>query len=88
MIVTQHVNINHTPLEKIILNHDTIIIFDDIENIDPNLLTINKRCIKNISTVSYEIKYITIWENSYEKVPLYLRLAAVDAYFIEENENK
>ena len=28
------------------------------------------------------------WENTYEKVPLYLRLAAVDAYFIEENENK
>ena len=33
MIVTEHVNINHTSLEKINLNH-VIIIFDDIKSID------------------------------------------------------
>ena len=89
MIVTKHVNINQTLLEKISLNHDTFVIFDDIKNIDPNLLTIYKKCIKNTSTVViYEIKYITMLENIHEKVPLCLRLTDVDAYFVEENENK
>ena len=66
MIVTEHVKINHTPLEKIDLNH-AIISFDDIKNIDLNLLIINKKCIKNTNTISYEIKYITMQNGIYER---------------------
>ena len=87
MIVTEHVKINHTPLEKIDLNH-AIITFDDIKYIDLDLLTINKKCIKNTNTASYEIRYITMQNGIYEKVLLCPRFTDVDAYFIEENENK
>ena len=61
-----------------------------MENFDLNLVTvtINKKCIKNTNTVGYEIKHITIWENTYEKAPRCLRFSDLDAYFIEENENK
>ena len=59
MIVTEHVKISHTAFKKFNLNH-AIIFFDDIKNIDLNLLTVNKKCIKNTNTVSYEIKYITM----------------------------
>ena len=45
MIVTEHVKINHTTFEETNLTH-AIIFFDDIKNIDLNLLTINKNCIK------------------------------------------
>ena len=31
--------------------------FDDIENIDPNLRSIDKKCVKNTDVVIYEIKY-------------------------------
>ena len=33
-------------------------LFNDIEDIDPNLLSINKKCMKNADVVIYEIKYI------------------------------
>ena len=45
MIITEHVHISHRALEKINLNHP-IILFDDIKNIDLDLPTINKTCIK------------------------------------------
>ena len=51
-------------------------------------LFINKEHTKNTNAVSYEIRYITEWENIYEKIPLCLRFTDVHAYFIEENENK
>ena len=33
-------------------------IFNDIKHIDLNLLSINKKCIKNTDVVTHEIKYI------------------------------
>ena len=84
MIVIEHVNINQAPLD---VNNVTIY-FDDIKNIDLNSLIINKKHTKNTNAVSYEIRYITECENIYEKIPLCLRFTDVDAYFIEENENK
>ena len=56
MIAPKHVIIGHKTFEKINLNH-TYYFFDDIKNIDPNLQSINKKCMKN--TV-YEIKYIAV----------------------------
>ena len=53
MIVTEHVNIKHTACKKINLNHGAIVFYDHFENIDLNLLTINKTRIKNTNTVSY-----------------------------------
>ena len=59
MIAPKHVIISHTNFEKINLNH-TYYVFDDIKNIDLNLLTINKKCMKNTDAVRYEITYITM----------------------------
>ena len=53
-----------------------------------HLLTINKKCIKNTNTVSYEIKYVSVHQNSDGRVPLCLRFTDADAYLIEGNENK
>ena len=87
-IVTEHVKINHSVFERIRLNNAAIY-FDDIKNIDLNLLTINKRRIKNTNTVvSYEIRYITDWDNIYQKIPICLSFTDLDAYFVEENQNK
>ena len=43
--------------EKINLNYSNYF-FNDIENIDPNLLNINKIYTRNTDAVIYEIKYI------------------------------
>ena len=59
MIAPKHVTINHITFEKISLNH-TYYFFDDIKNVNLNLLTINKKCMKNNDAVSYEIKYVTM----------------------------
>ena len=91
MIVPKHVITGHTTFEKINLNH-TYYFFDVIKNIDLNLLTINKKCMKNTNAVSYEIKYITMQslnnQNIDKVVPLCLSFSDVDTYIIEENENK
>ena len=58
--------------------------FDNIKNIDPNSLIINKKYIKNTNAISYEVRYITKWENIYEKVPLCLRFTDVDAYLLRK----
>ena len=91
MIVTEHVNISHAASKKININH-AIIFFDDIKNIDLNLLTINKKCIKNTNTVSYEIKYTIMQsingQNIDGKVPLCPRFSDLHACFIEGNENQ
>ena len=77
--------------EKINLDR-TYYIFDDIENIDLNLLSINKKCMKYADAFVYEIKYITMSsinnQNIDKEVPLCLNFSDVDAYIIEENENK
>ena len=77
--------------EKINLNY-TYYFFDDIENIDLNLLSINKKCMKNTDAFVHEVKYITMKsinnQNIDKEVPLCLSLSDVDAYIIEENENK
>ena len=92
MIATKHVNISHTAFEKINLNHCITFFDDDIKNIDLNLLTINTKCIKNTDIVSYETKYIIMQNinghNTDGKVPLFLKFSGLDAYFIEDNENK
>ena len=77
--------------KKVNLNH-TYYFFDDIENIDLNLLSISKKCMKNTDAFVYENEYITIQsinnQNIDKEVPLCLSFSDVDAYFIEENENK
>ena len=77
--------------EKINLNH-TYYFFDDIENIDLNLLSINKKCMNNNDAFVYEIKYTTMEsihnQNIDKENPLFLNFRDVDAYIIEENENK
>ena len=77
--------------EKINLNH-TYYFFDDIENIDLNLLSINKKCIRNTDAFVYKIKYITMQsingQNIDREAPLCLSFSNVDAYIFEETENK
>ena len=52
----------------------------------------NKKCMKNADAVSYEIKYFTMQSinNQYidKEVLLCLSFSDVDAYIIEDNENK
>ena len=91
MIVTEHVHIHSRALEKINLNH-AIILFDDIKNTDLNLLTINKKCIKNTNTVSYEVKHVPMQSNNGHnidgEVSVFLKFSDSDEYIIDENENK
>ena len=91
MIAPKHVIIDHTTFEKINLNHNYYF-FDDIKNIDPNLLSINKKCMKNTDAFVYEIKYITMQsinnQNIDKEIPLCLILSDVNAYIVQENENK
>ena len=56
------------------------------------MLSINKTYAKNNDAVVYEIKYITMQSinnlNVDRGIPLCLSFSDVDAYIIEENENK
>ena len=56
------------------------------------MLSIDKKCMKNTDAVIYEIKYIIMRsinnQNIDREIPLCLSFIAVDAYIIEENENK
>ena len=80
-IVTKHVKINHEPFKNINLNGATNF-FDDIKNIDLDLMIINKKHVKDSNVVaSYEIRYITKWDHTYQKIPACLRFTDVDAYF-------
>ena len=67
-------------------------LFNDIKHIDLNLLSINKRCIKNTDVVAHEIKYITTKNINNQNVdnehPLCISFYNVDAYVIKENENE
>ena len=49
----------HITFEKANVNH-TYYFFNDIKNIDLNLLNINKTYAKNTNAVIYEIKYIIV----------------------------
>ena len=73
------------------LNH-TDYFFDDIGNIDLNLLSINKKCVKNTDAFVYEIKHVAMQsinnQNIDKEAPLCFSFSDVDAYIIEENENK
>ena len=77
--------------KKINLNH-SYYIFNGIGNIDPNLLNINKIYARNIDSVIYEIQYIMMQsinnQNIDREIPLCLSFNNVDAYIIEENQNK
>ena len=72
--------------EKTNLNH-FYYFFNNIKNIDTNLLSIDKKCMKNTDAVMYEIKYIMIQsinnQNIDRKIPLCLSFSNVDAYIIE-----
>ena len=78
MITFRNVNLNHT-----------YYFFDYVETIDLNLLSINKKCIKNTDAFVYEIKYIKMQsinnQNINKEVPLCFSFSDVDAYIIEEN---
>ena len=77
--------------KKINLNH-SYYFFNDIKNIDPNFVGINRKCMKNTDDVVYEIKYIMMQSINNQNIdrgnPLCLSFSDVDAYIIEENENK
>ena len=89
MISLKNVIKGHTTFEKINLNH-SYYFFDNIENIDPCLLSINKTYAKNTGAVIYEIKCITMQsiniQNIDRGIPLCLSFSDVDAYIIEENK--
>ena len=74
--------------EKINLNHSNYF-FNDIKDIDPNLLSINKVLHKNTGIIIHEIKYIIMQsinnQNIDGEVPLCLNFSNVDAYIIEES---
>ena len=67
-------------------------LFNDIKRVDLNLLSINKKCIKNTDVAIHEIKYIITQniDNQYidHELPLCLSLSDVNACIIEESENK
>ena len=67
-------------------------IFNDVKHIDLNLLSINKKCIKNTDVVPHETKYIITQnidnQNIDNELPLCLSFNVIDAYLIEGNENK
>ena len=75
-------------LEKINLNHSYYL----FKKIDPNLLNINKIYAKITDAVIYEIEYIIMQsinnQNIEGEIPLCLSFNNVDAYIIEESENK
>ena len=56
------------------------------------MLSINKNCIKNTDVVIQEIKYIITQnidnQNVDNELPFCLSFSDVNAYIIEENENK
>ena len=67
-------------------------LFKDMKYIDLNLLSVNKKCLKNIDVVVHQIKYIITQnidnQNIDSELPLSISFSDVDAYIIEENENK
>ena len=73
--------------EKVNLNH-AYNFFNDIKNIDPYLLSIDQKCIKNKNAVIYKIKYITMQSinnsNIDREIPLCLSFRDVDSYIIKE----
>ena len=62
--------------------------FNDIKHVDLNLLSINKKRLKNTDVVTHEIKSITTQninnQNINNEVPLCICLSDVRAYIIEE----
>ena len=61
--------------------------FNDIKNVDLNLLSIDKVYTKDTHVVICSIKYIMM-EIINSEIPLCFRFSDVDAYIIEENGNK
>ena len=77
--------------EKINLNHSNYF-FNDIKDIDPNLLSINKVLHKNTGIIIHEVKYIILEninnQNIDIEVLLCLSFSNADAYIIKESENE
>ena len=92
MIAPRHIIMKDCiTFEKVNLNH-TYYFFNDIKSIDLNLLSINKKYVKNTDTVINEIKYITMQsinnQNIDKEIPFCFSFTDVDVYIIEKNENK
>ena len=92
MISPKHISMNDCiAFGKINLNH-TYYFFKYIKNIDTNLLNINKTYAKDTNAVIYEIKYTMTQninnQNVHKEIPPCLSFSDLDAYIIEENENK
>ena len=66
--------------------------FNDIKNIDPRLLSIERICRPNSDAAVYSIQYIMVEsinkQNIDNEVPLCLRFNDVDAHIIEKSGNK
>ena len=75
--------------KKINLN-PSYYLFNDIEDIDLNLLRINKNYIKNTDVVIHEIKHVMTQNNSNQNIDNEVRLCVifsdVDAYIIAEKK--
>ena len=71
MIVLKNVIKDHTTFEKINLNHSHYF-FNNIENIDPHLLSIDKKCLKKTDAVIYKIKYITMQSINNQNIDKYM----------------
>ena len=91
MVALKNVIKGHITFEKVNLNLSCYI-FKDIRNTDLNLLNINETYVKNTDVAIYEIKYIMMQninnQNIDRRIPLCLSFSDVNAYIIEENENK
>ena len=78
-------------VKQIEIKNRTNYFYNDVINIDSNLLKIDKKSYKDIDI--YYIGYITIkkigdCENIYSVNPLYLIIGKVDGHIEEKNENK
>ena len=66
--------------------------FNNMKDIDPNLLSINKVLRENTGIIVHETKYHMMQsinnQNIDREVPLCLTFSNADAYIIEENGNK
>ena len=66
--------------------------FNSIECVDINLISINKKFIKNTGIFADEIKYTTKQNISDQDIdnelPVCFSFSCLDAYIIEENKNK
>ena len=84
MIALRSIIKDHITFEKTNVNH-TYYFFNDVKNIDQNLLNINKTYAKNKNAIMMQSINN---QNIDREISLCLSFSDVDVYIIEENENK